>query len=345
MHQKEKRPVVHFGPQSHRRRTGQLKLALVLIIIFACLYWLGSGCYDSYHAAGLQRYTGETLGIIESANKQNGLFQESLAPGNGYEKMKKVLGELEKTSAADAAKARMLEAPRPASGANELFVLFAGLREQAFARYKDSLINAVSDQDPQVAMSQILTVWQDLSLSDRAFELWRQEILELMQTNGGKASELPVLQKTMDPQSIDRGQVVAFIDRIKQEGALSAVHGIGIVELTSVPAAQLKNENNNLYAISKSRKIKAKVVVENQGNQPEEDLVVKMELKSQSRPVEQIDQKVIDRINPGEKVSLVFEDINATDEGVVYLLAITAGPLPGESVLDNNRVELKFVVI
>jgi hypothetical protein len=88
-----------------------------------------------------------------------------------------------------------------------------------------------------------------------------------------------------------------------------------------------------------------KVSVQNQGNQPEDNVPVVVTLEVQPEGTPQKKTHKITRLKAGETASLVFEDITpATGSDKVNVLSVKAGPVSGEKKIDNNEMQIKFIM-
>lgn len=342
---KLKKPVVHFGPRRDARRSGQARLALAMIVVFIFLYWLGSGCYDNFFDTSAKKYFNSVREIVNTANEQTSGFRALLNPIGDRNNIIATMKQLETKSRMTKKSAEELRPPKALKNANHALVFALKLREKAFDRYEQSILNALANNDQEVAVSQIMAVWQDLSLADRAYAEWRAEALSVANEHNELTANIAGPSRIVDPAIIDRSFIRAYINKLKQTSALHAQHGIAVIEVATLPQAQLSNPESKLYTVDSKGRIKAKITVENQGNQIESNIIVKVRLESESEPVEQIDQQVIEKIKPGEKKAMTFENIATTQEGLLYLLTVTAGPVVGELDLGNNSAELKFVAL
>ena len=85
--------------------------------------------------------------------------------------------------------------------------------------------------------------------------------------------------------------------------------------------------------------------MQNQGNQEEDNVPVVATLTPDTGGNAQKKTQKITRLKAGETATLVFEDlVPATGTDKTNALKVVAGPVAGEKKIDNNTMELSFIM-
>lgn len=330
----------------NNRRAGQFRLAASLAVTFAALYWLGSGCLDQIVADRAKKYVKEANKSVLQTEVMADDFKKLIALPSDRSQLKSLLARMEHSSRNAGEAINGLDPPKSLEEAHLMLKIAFDLRADALSRYGDVLSNALSDRDSEVAVLQMMSVWQELALADRAQDRWQHladEALPRIRGSGG--AEITKGARILDPSILDRTYALDYLERLRQQSALAVSHGIAIISLATTPPAKITNRESGLHTLTAASKFKVKTTLENQGNQVERDLVVRVLLKSEVNPVEQVEQRIIEKLIPGQRIEIVFDNLVAREEGLVYLLTAIVEPVPGEKIQENNRQELKFVAI
>lgn len=247
--------------------------------------------------------------------------------------LKRRLRTWERTATGHLAQVQKLSPPEDMRVANGYLITALGLRARAMHNYGPSVDNALSDRDRQVAVSQLLNVMRDLSLSDRAYELFRTAWPE-SDGEGPAAS-----QWLADPDDAAIDEVTSFVRELNNQPSLQAEFNLTVSTLTLDPKPAAKE--NEIDVLPFARVIEVTLVVANTGNQAIPSVPVAAIITSESDPAPKTIEGRLASLRPGEKKSVVLRGIEPT-AGVLNLLSVTIGPGAGERNTIDNKIEYKF---
>jgi hypothetical protein len=135
-----------------------------------------------------------------------------------------------------------------------------------------------------------------------------------------------------------------YIDGISGTDSGNALHGVAVVGLTTAPA-RVDTTSSGTSILPYSKTFTVKIAVQNQGNQEEDNVPVVVTLDQDPAKTQQKKTQKITRLKPGETATLVFEDITpGTGTAVTNTLKVLAGPVANEKKVDNNTMELTFIM-
>jgi hypothetical protein len=135
-----------------------------------------------------------------------------------------------------------------------------------------------------------------------------------------------------------------YINGISGEESGNALHGVAVVGMQTAPA-RVDVTESGIAILPNSKTFTVKVSVQNQGNQEEDDVAIVATLDQDPEGTQQKKTQKITRLKAGETATLVFEDlVPATGSEKENILKVTAGPVPYEKKVDNNTMELRFIM-
>lgn len=120
--------------------------------------------------------------------------------------------------------------------------------------------------------------------------------------------------------------------------------GLGIVSYSTKPKFSGRDESGRLY-LDKTELLDLNIEIQNQGEVVENQVEVTLELTRTDSTETVRKTEIIDSIRPLERKPVSFVAI-PLERGTQteYRLVITVKPVPGEKVLQNNRLEFIFFV-
>ena len=318
-------------------------MALVFCWIF------GRGCGSNQEAR-------ENEKLREYTTNVNKLVSRSAAIGAQFEALRAGAAQLSRDDV-DKKLTQMIQAnkeiaadttevvvPKKAEGLQPIMQLSMDTRVGGLEKYKAALLEVLdkksTDQTPGT-MSQGLL---DLVVGDAALQRFRGGLEAKL-----KASKL-TYEKVADSVYMPKADealeasVREYIGGLSGEETGNALHGVATVGLSTSPARVDRTESG-VSILPYSKTFTVKVSVQNQGNQTEDNVPVVVSLISDSGGTPQKKTQKITRLKAGETASLVFEDLApVTGADKVNTLNVKAGPVTNEKKVDNNEMELQFIM-
>jgi hypothetical protein len=236
--------------------------------------------------------------------------------------------------------ARDLDPPGPLRSYQQQMIDSLVLRESgvrgladAFARTADfqragAAAEVLAEQTRRLSASDI--VWDDLFKVPVASELERQ---------GVSGVAVPDSNFLEDPQLATRGRMALIWRRVNDTTTpppAGALRGNGIVSVTALPQG-IQLSRGELNQIEASPELRFSVVVENSGEAEEVQVPVTLTIQKAPTPIRE--QKVIERISPGQTVPVVFADIGEVDIVEQTTLQVEVAPIEdaqGEVIEENT---------
>lgn len=338
-YQRKRRPSWGISPRV-------VIVALVIIFLLLCLIGRGTfskiGC--SNRAGVLKDYMDESKRLTDRSNRVGRDFNDlrmnikSIARKDLEKKLDSLTSESKKI----AEDGRKIKPPEEMAKANLYLVLSFELRASAFERFKPAIFNALTDKDLEVAAKQVSLALKDFSLSDHAFSFFHQEAQKVLEQNKVSYASAPTSTFLAAGEEYEIENVLEFLKELQGVSSLSELHGVSVAEITVKPAP--KAEVQGVSTLPYADKMSATITVENQGNQVEINIPVKVTLKSETQPKAQEIRKTMGSVAPGQKKSITITDLKATPGDIMNLLTVSVGPVPNEKFLENNTLEFKFIM-
>jgi hypothetical protein len=305
---------------------------LVLILLVLAV----RGCLDARKERGFENYVSDLGSIVTQANQLSANFFNRLNdPPRNLDEL-----ELEADIAADRGTAegllqrvQGLDTPDELAGAQGDLVLAFELRRDALAGIATAIPTALGDEGRTEATAEIAQEMQTFLASDVLFERARAEIQTVLEEEE-IAGNVPQSRFLSDPERyVDDNELFSVLSAFASEaGAVEpGVHGLALLS-TSVGNTGLTADSENTVALQGSPELE--VEVQNQGDTEEVDVLVTYELTGGVQPAE--GELTIPRLDSQgiETASLPIDPEPET--GVPLTLEVTAVPVLGEQVVDNN---------
>jgi hypothetical protein len=241
------------------------------------------------------------------------------------------------------AQARDLDPPGPLRSHQQQMIESLLLRESGLRGLADAFARTAGFQSPRRAGEVLVqqahrllasdVVWDDLFKAPAALELERQDV------TGVAVPESNFLE---DPQLATRQQMVRIWRRI--QGTTTppppgTLRGNGIVSVEAVGEEAVQLTTQDLNQIVATPELRFRVVVENSGEAQEVQVPVTLTIQRATNPIRK--QAVIEAINPGQRQTVVFDDIGltSTDFGEQTTLQVAVEPIEdaqGEVIEENT---------
>ena len=308
---------------------GVLTIILLLLAV--------RGCLDARKERGFENYVSDLGSIVTGSNQlAQGFFTRLQDPPRNLDEL-----ELEADVAADRGTAegllqrvQGLDTPDELAAAREDLVLAFELRRDALAGIATAIPAALGDEGRAEATEQIAAQMQTFLASDVLYERARtaiQSVLEEEEIAGNVPGSrfLPIDTERW----VDNLELTSILSSFAAEagGAEPGVHGLALLGTTLGGTALAVDSENTLSADGAPE---LEVEVQNQGDTEEREILVTFELSGGTQPVE--GEVTISRLD-SQGIEMATLPIDPEPEtGVPLTLEVTALPVPGEQVVDNN---------
>jgi hypothetical protein len=211
-------------------------------------------------------------------------------------------------------------------------------------QYRTSLLDVLDKKNSSTSITTMSQGLLKLVVSDTMLESFRttlQDKLTAAKIGFEKVADSVYMPKT--DQAVEAG-VAEYINGISGVDTGTALHGVALVGLSTSPA-RVDKTSSGIAILPYSKTFTVKVTVQNQGNQEEDDVPVVATLNVDPDGTQQKKTQKITMLKAGETTTMVFEDlIPATGTAKENLLKVMAGPVPYEKKLDNNSMEVDFIM-
>ncbi|MGH2951506.1 MAG: hypothetical protein ACRDKX_05625 [Solirubrobacterales bacterium] len=305
-------------------------LAVILLLLAV------RGCLDARKERGFENYLSDLGSIVTQSNQLSTNFFTRLAdPPRNLDEL-----ALEADVAADRSTAegllqrvQSLDTPDELAGAQQDLVLAFELRRDALAQIASAIPTALGEEGRAEATDQIAQEMQTFLASDVLYERARGETQAVLDAEA-IAGNVPQSRFLSDPERfIDDLELTSILSAFAAEAgaATPGVHGLALLS-TSVGNTPLTADSENTVNLRGTPELELEV--QNQGDSEETDILISFELSGGTQPAE--GEVTIPRLDSQgiETANLPIDPEPET--GVPLTLEVTALPVPGEQVVDNN---------
>jgi hypothetical protein len=314
---------------------------LVLLLLYVGI----RGCQASQKEQGFKDYVRDASEFVaESEQQSTALFELLESPGNS---------EVEFTSNVNGAKvqadqlvdrANQTDVPDELDGAHGSLVETLELRRDGL----DGIAREVAAAGGEDGGDTNERVAAQMRFFDASDVIYSQRFLpELLATIGEEDldQDVPVPDTLRDPDRIAFlpdiawlspsrvGKSLAGIGAGGDEPAVPGLHGTGLGSVTVKPAGTALTEGSAVQ-LPASEGLSFDIEIANQGEHPEENVVVVVEISGSGEPIEL--EETLDAINPGESKIVNVPLAETPPEGPVDI-NVRIEPVPGERKTDNNE--------
>ena len=306
----------------------------VLILI---LLVLGvRGCLNARKERAYENYVSDLSSIAaETQNLSQQFFSRLQDPGN----LSPLQFEAEIKADRGAAeglldRAEGLDAPDDLSEAQDLIVLSYELRRDGLAVISDRIASALGDEGSGQAIAQIAREMRTFVASDVLYARAVAQIEAVLQDEDIAIPQgEPIATQFLpnEPNWLDPDVAADALGGVSGAGAATpGVHGLGLGAATLLPTGASITDGGSATAGAEGAELE--VEVENQGESEESDVTVSYELTDGESSS---GEEQIDTIAPGEIASVTLP-VDPEPSPGTYELTVTAEPVPGEEIEDNN---------
>jgi hypothetical protein len=319
------------------------------VIVLILLALLINSCRQAQKEQAFKDYARDTESILQDSERQSDDFFQLLEdPGDQsavdiQNRMTEFRGEASQL----VERAEETDHPDELDSAHRYLVDVLALRRDGLNRIESDLQAALGDQNRGAATERIAGQMQQFLTSDVIYTQRFKPRLEseLDEQDLGDEVKVPESQFLPELEWLSTATVADKVSRIRggggpDEAVAPGLHGTGLVAVQVKPAGIALTEGQAVE-IQASEDLSFEVQVQNQGENDEQDVTVKVAITGAGDAIRVEDQ--IDSIAAGETqtVAIPLADTPPTGRPVTVHVEIVA--VPGEEKTDNNRVEYPAV--
>lgn len=326
-----------FQRRSRRNLAPAIIVGIVLLIFFCWVFNLTCGKKKSPNASKLGAFVNEVRPSIDSSNMisqdwhtlKGGLLQE-IADANQLDAKLKALVDRSK-EAYD--KATGVAVPQGMEQAAAALIQCLDQRYRGMEKYRSDLLNAVATLDLDVFCRNMGQDSRDFLFSDGSYEYFKSKATDILR------------QRNLNDITIVDSQWILSLDELNPDvikGSLqvargSELHGVAVSTVKLDPAGTVQTiSGDDMHTLPAADELTVTVTIENQGNRKETGVTVSAVLYSDTNSNPQRMESIIDSLEAGAKVDVVFKGLKPTTGGVRNILELKVNAVPGESFTDNN---------
>jgi hypothetical protein len=326
-----------YGGDHQRQIMARRAIALGVGVLIVILLVLGiRSCLDARKERGFENYVSDLGSIVTASNQLSANFFTRLSdPPRNLDEL-----ELEADVAADRGTAEGLlqrveglDTPDELAGAQGDLVLAFELRRDALAGIATAIPTALGEEGRQEATEQIAREMQTFLASDVLYERARTETQAVLDEEG-IAGNVPGSRFLSDPERyVDSNELYTVLNTFASEAGAVApgTHGLALLS-TSVGNTGLTADTENTVQLQGAPELE--VEVQNQGDTEEVDILITYELTGGAQQAE--GELTIPRLDSQGIESANLPIDPEPETGVPLTLEVTAVPVLGEAVVDNN---------
>ena len=309
-------------------------IVLLLVIVFGI-----KGCVNTRKKNSLKDYNSEVRSLIAESDGTVGkqLFQQLGSGRASPLDLQSAVNQLRVTADEQVKRARSLGVPGDMKGAQRYLLLVLELRRDAIGKIAQKLPTAQGRTGAAAAVEAIAGDMRAFDSSDVVFA-WRVEplIKEALDRNGVGGQRIPTSSFLPSIQWLDPAKVAAALGTSvggTSRGPLApGTHGFGLQGVTA--GGVTLQSGGTLNRVPAAADLAFNVSSQNQGENDETDVVVKLTVTGGARPITV--QKTIDRVNKGATATVTIPLGRAPPIGTPVSLRVQVVPVPGEKKTDNN---------
>lgn len=205
-------------------------------------------------------------------------------------------------------------------------------RAEALERLRDALAGRFESGPPEQAVDALVTVGDDLAVSDRAYELFVRELPEEARATMPESEWLP------DPTRYERPEMAAFVGTLRAGASLAPVRDLTVLTVSTDPVpVGLDGGVTKVLPLSKS--IELQVVVANAGNVAEKRVPVEAVVTSQGGM--DTARQFVD-LAPGQRTTVGLT-VRPSPVGVIEL-RVRVGAIEGDANAADNEQYSTYVM-
>lgn len=319
-----------------RRRPTRRLPRMVLLAAVASLVVLAVNSIVSSSAEGPDPalvFADRVRPAIDRSSRQAGAIEElrRSAPALGRSGVKRGIDRLLRESRAILAEVEEAPAEGDLRQVHGLLLTCLTTRQKALETISATISGRFERGPPERAIDALVEVGQDLAVSDRAYELFLEQLPAKARSSMAPSVWLP------DASRFGRPEMASFVQTLRAEAGLLQVRDVSIVTVATDPLPVGSDGLNKILPLTKSMRLQ--VVVANSGSVLEKRVTVEAVVTSQGG----LDtaRQFVD-LEPGQRQTVTLT-LRPSPVGVLELKT-RVGPVEGEANLADNEQLAYFVM-
>ena len=331
--------------------------ALVLIVVLVLVV---RGCQRSALEDSYSSYMGDVTTIVTASGKESDALQEILANRDGEEApaLQVKVRELAGGAQALVGQAEALSAPDTLNAPNQSLITALQYRVTGLKALADSLPSVIDSKNRAFASATLASAMQRFLASDVIYQdSFVGPSKRALANEGITGVQVPDRQFFLSGVRADQAsptgaaQLIPALQRTGTTTDGTTTDGTGGVRGTGLVGVQALPQGVDLQAgtdteIQASDQLEWQVTVENSGEAPETNVIVRVTFASDASPDDaQTVEKEIASMQPGEQQSVTLPGPKSPTFGEASVLKVEVVPVPGEQKTDNNRAEYPVKIV
>ncbi len=326
--------------------TRRLVAAGVLIVFIALLFFGLKSCADNRRDRALKDYNRNVAQIAGESQSVANQFFETLNGGGAGQDLEGRISQVRLKAEEQVKSAQNLDVPGQMQRAQNMLELSLNLRETAYEKIAAQIKSAQADnrQTAEAAVNAIAGQMEQFLASD---VIYSQRVIPLIagaladadigNQNIAKSVSLPDIgwldvNSVADVLGAKRGNGGTGADPNPAPGS----HGHGITSVSIGQTALVDGQTNRIAAGSNPT---FNVKFQNQGENPESDVVVQVTVKPGSGKAITV-PKTVNQTSPDSgDVEVNIPLGRSIPAGTAATVTVEVKPVPGEKNVDNNKAE------
>ncbi len=326
-----------FQRRSRRNLAPAIIVGIVLLIFFCWVFNLTCGKNRSPNASKLGAFINEVRPAIDSSNMvgqdwhtlKGGLLQEIADPNQLDAKLKALVDRSKEAYE----KASAVAVPQGMEQAAAALIQCLDQRYRGMEKYRSDLLNAVATLDLDVFCRSMGQDSQEFLFSDGSYKYFQARAGDILRQRNLNDISVVDSQWILSLDELDPGVIKGSL----QVARGSETHGVAVTTVKLNPSGKVETvKGDDIHRLPEADELEVTVTVENQGNRKETGMTVSAVLYSENNSNPQRMESIIDSLDAGGKVDVVFKGLKPTNGGVRNILELKVNPVPGESFTDNN---------
>lgn len=218
---------------------------------------------------------------------------------------------------------------------HSLLMAALALRSRATTTVQAALVRALGTDPPGAAVSALVDAGLDMDAADRSYQVF---LTGLPKADQGQ-SVMPASSWVDDRHSWEEPELTVFVSSLRSASALAPVHDVAVVLFSTDPAPV--GDENGAAVLPMPKTLRVQIVVANAGNETEKRVQVTATVTPPGVGAVDSARDFVD-LAPGQRVALTLGGLHVSPG--VSTLAVTIGPVAGETTVADNTKTLQFVI-
>ena len=336
-------------PRRNRRRTRIQRLATLAAIVFVLVFLLAWGIMSCQRNAKENAYrsyfsnVNSAIATSENLGKKLNKFVTYPTRKSNSE-LKKALSDLCNRQQEVVIRVKSLNPPGKLSEENSIFVRGMIVRQQGFTLFRKALLADISQKKTPSATT-ITSLSGYFTGPDAYYNaLVFRQAKQTMQADGVTNVAVPEMTYFAEKSDLfSKTSVTTMLTAMRQSGHVSGVHGVALVSVVAMPGNTKLVAGTTDNTITASADLNFKVTVQNSGSADEVNVPVTVTLALAGQSSQKF-TATIAAIAKGQTQSVNVTGFQVPSSAISHstTLTVMAGPVPGETVLSNNKGQYKI---